>query len=144
MNHKQLVLRAKDWLIGAGGCNPVFIEKGSAKSKEMPDAIGWNSKDSIVIECKASLSDFRADKKKLFRRKPNKGMGVRRYYLFTTELYPMIPKEEIPKGWGIILTREHGHTRKISRSFSDRFKRNIKAELYYLRSRILAIQNYGK
>lgn len=144
MDHKQLVARAKDWLLSAGSCNPVFTEKGSSKSNEMPDAIGWNSKGSIIVECKVSLADFRADKKKSFRKNSKKGMGVYRYYLFPIELYSVIPKEELPKGWGIIIAQEYGNTRRRSRSFSDKFRRNIKAELYYLRNRLLEIQSYGK
>lgn len=66
MTHEELVQRAVRWLSGTRRCNPVYA--GNASCSEIPDAIGWSScwkwKGSTVIECKASLSDFRADAKK--------------------------------------------------------------------------------
>lgn len=144
LDHKQLVIRAKQWLLSAKRCNPVFTEKGSAKSNEMPDAIGWNSEGSVLVECKTSLADFRGDKRKPFRKKSRKGMGLRRYYMLTSELYSQIPEKEIPGGWGIVIAQDNGLTRQLHRKFSTKFKYSRMAELYYLRNRIIEIQNFGK
>jgi hypothetical protein len=145
LNHKQLVIRAKEWLRTAKQCNPVFTEKGSAKSNEMPDAIGWNSDGSILVECKTSLIDFKNDSKKSFRKNSKKGMGKRRYYMLTQELYKQLKETAlIPKGWGVVIAQENGLTRQAHKEFSNKFKYNMKAELYYLRNRIMEIQNFGK
>ena len=64
MTHDELCERGKRWLSGTRRCNPVFSR--CASCAEIPDAIGWSSDGSTVIECKTSLSDFYADKKKRF------------------------------------------------------------------------------
>lgn len=69
MNHAELCKRARRWLKGTRRCNPVF--SGIASCAEVPDAIGWSSchewYGSTVIECKTSVTDFYADKKKRLR-----------------------------------------------------------------------------
>lgn len=66
MTHVELVERAVRWLWGTKRCNVVLSENASCS--EVPDAIGWSTagswRGSIVVECKTSLSDFHADKKK--------------------------------------------------------------------------------
>lgn len=62
MTHDELCERALRWLSGTKRCNPVYSR--CASCSEIPDAIGWSSAGSIVIECKTSVSDFYADKKK--------------------------------------------------------------------------------
>lgn len=68
MTHDELVERALQWL-ASRRCAPIF--NNCASCSEIPDAIGWSSsykhRGSLVIECKASRSDFYADKKKRFR-----------------------------------------------------------------------------
>jgi len=68
MSHAELVERAMNWL-ASRRCAPIF--NNCASCAEIPDAIGWSSsykhRGSLVIECKASRSDFYADKKKRFR-----------------------------------------------------------------------------
>lgn len=54
---------------------------GDSTYGETPDAIGWHSRCSVVVECKISRNDFLADKKKPFRVEPKKGMGTFRFYL---------------------------------------------------------------
>jgi len=147
MTHSKFVSLAKAWLLSAKQCNPVFIERGSAKTNEIPDAIGWNSKGSIIVECKTSLSDFRADTKKPFRIDPKSGMGKFRYYLFPLKLYNRIPIEELPEGWGIgvvDVTRIYPVMSQVRCKNSKEWPFNIEAELYYMRSRVLQIQRYGR
>ncbi len=145
MKHNELVKLAKKWLLSAKQCNPVFTEKGSSKSGEMPDVIGWSSQGSIVVECKTSLADFRADIKKSFRIASEAGMGKFRYFLFTKELYDKIPQEELPEGWGITLVDyQFQSVGQVRLKRSKEWLFNIKAELYYMRNRILEIQRFGK
>lgn len=66
ITHEQLCARARRWLRGSRRCDPVF--SNIASCREIPDAIGWSSccqwEGSTVVECKTSLADFYADKKK--------------------------------------------------------------------------------
>lgn len=75
LTHRDLVLRAEKWLNNAG-CHVTFRELCACTSNnENPDVIGWVGGHSIMIECKTSRSDFHADKNKLFRHFPERGMG---------------------------------------------------------------------
>ena len=99
LTHDQLVSHAGKWLRSIG-CSVVLLEVVSyCPSGEIPDAIGWRNGRSILIECKTSRSDFRADEKKLFRRSPDMGMGDWRIYLCEEGL---IQPEELPHGWGLL------------------------------------------
>lgn len=79
-------------------CSVVISEMVSMAS-EHPDVIGFNNSQSILIECKTSKSDFKADFKKHFRRKPDLGMGNFRFYLTKKGLLNI---DEIPEKWGLI------------------------------------------
>ena len=62
MTHSELVELAsrqlKRWR-----CVPVLCELVTySSSGEIPDAIGWTSRNSILFECKASRADFLRDK----------------------------------------------------------------------------------
>jgi len=100
MTHDQLVQRAKRWLRGTGGCRIVVTEFVAGEVGEIPDAMGWGHRgQSILIECKTSRSDFFADKNKTFRRVPENGMGMRRYYMFPSGL---VEKTEVDERWGML------------------------------------------
>ncbi len=80
-------------------CGVVLSEQACA-SGEMPDAIGWKKAcHSVLVECKASRSDFLADRDKPFRQQPETGVGCERYYLAPRGL---IHIEELPAGWGLL------------------------------------------
>lgn len=68
MTHAELVERGQRWLSGTRRCDPVYA--GFASCAEIPDVIGWSScrgwRGSTVLECKTSLNDFYADRKKTF------------------------------------------------------------------------------
>lgn len=99
MKHRELVKRARKWLRIAAKCNVILAERGSSTACEIPDAIGWKSaRHSILVECKTSRADFRADAKKWFRQ-DGYGMGQQRYFLAPVGI---IPKEELPPGWGLL------------------------------------------
>lgn len=78
--HADLVLRAARWLRNTRGCSVVFTEF-ACSGGEIPDAIGWQYQHSILVECKTSRSDFMADKNKPWRRMPELGMGLERYFM---------------------------------------------------------------
>jgi len=140
MSHKELVEKAKQWLIQAKGCNPVFTEKGSQRISEMPDAIGWNGHNCYVVEAKVSMADFNADKKKPHR--TDGGMGNLRYFLVPKEIENEAMKK-LPIGWGLLSIRMNEFVSQIRLMGSNEHTRNLKAEVFYLRSRILEIQRYG-
>ncbi len=101
MTHKELVARAVKWLQGGPSmhrCSVICAELVSAGS-ESPDAIGWHWGNSELIECKASRSDFLADKHKNHRIAPHTGMGEFRWYMTPPD---MVSPEEIPEGWGLL------------------------------------------
>src|SRR5258708_21329728 len=99
LTHEQLCQRAKRWLHGTRHCNPVFSNLASCG--EVRDAIGWSSvhnwRGSTVIECKRSVSDFYADKKKHIGYKhPEHGYvsyGGRRIAASVAKLQGYIPIE---------------------------------------------------
>ena len=98
MTHAKLVSLAVRWLRHYR-CGVVLSEQACA-SGEMPDAIGWKKAcHSVLVECKVSRSDFMADGGKLFRQKPEIGVGCERYYL---ALRGLIRVDELPVGWGLL------------------------------------------
>lgn len=148
MTHKDLVKLGVNYLLNAKKCNPVFAERGSANISEVPDVIGWTSRECIIIECKASRADYLADRKKPSR-KDNKGLGSRRYYLLTKDVYDVIVCSKFTDcGWGILVATESASgvksVRQVTCKGSVVFKSNIKAERDFLRSRIMQIQRFGK
>jgi hypothetical protein len=105
--HKQLVRIAANWLKNTKKCHLVASEIIVPTISECPDAIGWLSRGwSILVECKASRSDFLADKKKPCRNELV-GLGQQRYYLTPRNL---LRPEEVPDRWGLLEVREYlGH-----------------------------------
>jgi len=79
--HQALVERAGRWLLNTRRCKLVIIEAKPYSCDEHPDAVGWLPDGvSIVVECKLSLPDYRADYGKRWR-KTSTGMGAYRYYM---------------------------------------------------------------
>lgn len=98
LTHSELVDRAERWLKNTMGCGVVLKELTSYCS-ETPDAIGFQSGHSILVECKASRADFHAGKKKLFRQFPEQGMGNYRYYMCEPGI---INSDDLPEKWGLL------------------------------------------
>lgn len=97
--HDALALRAASFIVKKFACRCVLVGQQSTKVSEWPDVIGWNSRgESVVVEAKASRSDFRADASKWSRRGEN-GVGVRRVYIAPAG---MIAVGDLPPGWGLI------------------------------------------
>ncbi|WP_312328388.1 hypothetical protein [Stenotrophomonas sp.] len=100
MTHGELVKAAGKWLRGTAGCSVVLEELCAATGNgENPDAIGWHCGRTMLIECKASRSDFLADRKKPFRADPTRGLGLYRYFMAPKGL---LRPEEIPERWGLL------------------------------------------
>lgn len=99
MTHAELVQRATRWL-HTMGCPMVFPEMVTYAG-ETPDCIGFrdSGETSLLIECKASRSDFLADAKKPHRRWPERGMGMHRYFMCRPGL---IRADELPARWGLL------------------------------------------
>ena len=97
MTHDELCERAARWLRNTKKCAFVLREAVSQVS-ETPDAIGWRYGRSVLVECKTSLSDFMADRKKPFRH-ANAGMGEERFYMTSPKLLTAVM---MPDGWGLL------------------------------------------
>lgn len=110
MTHSELVIRAEKWL-KSQGCGVVFRDdfRAVTHSGEQPDGIGWRDGLSILIECKASRSDFLSDKKKRFRADPTLGMGDWRFFMCPPDV---IKPEDLPDGWGLLYAT-HKQIKKI-------------------------------
>lgn len=98
MTHAELVKRAERWLSQSMGCGFVLTELSSL-AREIPDAIGFKKSWSYLIECKASRSDFLADRHKGFRKAHEQGMGNYRFYMTPPGL---IGVDELPDQWGLL------------------------------------------
>ncbi len=139
ISHKELVNTAFRYLKYSINCSVVFKERVGSTS-ENPDAIGFRMGFSYLIECKASRADFLADKKKLFRKRSNTGMGDERFFMAPIGL---LEPSEIPEGWGLIevgeIARKYRRieTTKDSKNFYD--ETNKRAEVSYLSSAIRRI-----
>jgi len=148
ITHDELVTIARRWLSrpwrnvnnsGHGACSIIVTEIVTG-AYENPDALGFYSGHlTVLIECKTSRSDFRADQKKVFRGTPALGMGRQRFYMAPKSL---IAVDELPDGWGLIEVN-NGKTRVVKAS--DFFERNLEAEMYVLTSLIcrLKVENEG-
>jgi len=103
LTHKELVKRAGRWLRSIG-CKVVMQELvTTAQSRETPDAIGWHHNRSILIECKASRSDYRSDRLKPARQDGHSALGHWRLYFAEPGV---IPHEGLPDGWSLYEVHE--------------------------------------
>lgn len=109
MTHDDLVSRAEKWLKNQN-CGVVFNDRFQATtfSGEQPDGLGFRSGASILIECKATRSDFLSDKNKRFRKDPSLGVGDWRFYMCPPGV---IKVEDLPDGWGLL----YAHPKKIEK-----------------------------
>jgi hypothetical protein len=109
MTHSELVERAVYWLKNSMKCLVVLSEQGGGLTYEKPDAIGWSSGKSILVECKASISDLRADFSKPSRKHPDLGIGSSKYYMVAKELETdarrVLKEAKLDEwtGWGLLV-----------------------------------------
>lgn len=99
MNHVELVEKAIKWLKNSLRCRVVLSELVAyTRSGETPDAIGWVHNKTVLVECKRSMSDFYAERKKRSRNKHMPALGAWRFYLTPPNL---LKPEKIIDGWGL-------------------------------------------
>lgn len=130
MKHHQLVDRAWRYLVNSRRCSVTIRELGSGY--EIPDVLGWHDQwASILIECKVTLSDFKNDQRKSFRKNEDEaGLGNKRFYMV-----PMILRERvlplIPERWGLLVATEK---RILIEKESAFFEKNWRAEMGLMNS----------
>jgi len=98
--HSELVERGTRWLRNSLNCSVVLSELVTeARSREIPDVIGWVNNRCILVECKCSRSDFKADLKKAARLEyfPY-ALGHWRFYLASPGIIGLV---DLPIGWGL-------------------------------------------
>lgn len=135
MTHAALVEVAASWL-AKRRCF-VLAEFAPGTCREIPDAIGWNPRGvSILIECKASRSDFLADKLKPSRY-PSEGMGQLRYYLAPSGL---LAPEDMPETWGLLEVNGRGVKEMFGAIQRVRYDQN--AEIRLLLGAARRLSNY--
>lgn len=96
--HDQHTDLAARWL-RRNGFGVVATEIAASGCREQPDAIGFRSTCSALVEVKISRTDFFADRSKPERSTPGLGVGVYRFYLCPDGL---IHPNELPPGWGLL------------------------------------------
>jgi hypothetical protein len=98
LTHKQLVRRMGLWLKNNQNYGVVVAEFIS-RIDEIPDLLGFKGADSLLIECKVTRSDFLADKAKLFRARPEEGLGDLRYFAAPEGV---IKPDDLPENSGLL------------------------------------------
>jgi hypothetical protein len=139
MTHAELIGRGVKWLRNNYKSQYRFsliLTEFFSFSDERPDIIGFSNNSSIVIECKVSLTDFKADLKKPHRQSENK-LGQMRCYLCPADL---IPKDVVPEGWGLLYAHNHMITIEIEPPWhvEDSIKKEEYKVLYSVARRVLA------
>lgn len=153
--HAQLIPIAFRWVLKNSQCGVAFKELNTMCSNgEYPDVIGFAGCGySLLVEVKVSRGDFLSDKKKSFRKEPEKGMGTHRYYCCPTGL---IKVSDLPEGWGLIYVNAQGKAMCVHNPYKRQivnktvipghggFKKNIHAEhgLMYSALRRLHIKGH--
>jgi hypothetical protein len=99
---------------GGHGCSIAIDECRTGISGEIVDAIGFRnvgnlSDGSVLIECKVSYSDFKADRLKPHR--SSGGVGNWRYFLAPEGV---IPIAELPVRWGLVEITSRGHFKTVA------------------------------
>ena len=98
MTHAELVERAAKWLSREHVV--VGTELGTWGVSEYPDALGWfDSAGTTLVECKATIEDFRRDRTKSARRNPETGLGNYRWYMTPPGLLTV---DDLPERWGLL------------------------------------------
>ncbi|WP_407579010.1 hypothetical protein [Citrobacter koseri] len=100
LTHSELCMLACKFLRN-NGFKVAFHDRFRAWTPcgEQADAIGFRNGASCLIEAKCSRTDLMADKKKLFRIMPEKGMGDWRFFLSEPGIVEI---NDLPEGWGLL------------------------------------------
>ena len=98
--HDDLTIRAIRWLRGTKRCHLAVAELVTVACV-IPDAMGWNSRESHLVEVKVSRADFHRDKRKtahMAKMLP----GKFRWYMTPKGL---LTPSDLPEGWGLLEVR---------------------------------------
>ena len=98
MTHEDLRKAAVKWLTNTKGCSVILSEMDSLAS-EIPDAIGFQAHQSILVECKVSRADFFRNDGKQHVANGN-GVGQYRYFLTPPN---MVTSLEVPDPYGLLV-----------------------------------------
>ena len=142
--HRELCLKGAKYLKNKGihafhVCKYVVCEL--ERAGESPDVFGFGGYTTQLIEVKVSRSDFLSDKKKYWRKYPEKGIGSFRSYLCPEGL---INESDLPKNWGLLWVNEKGliteivkpkdsecnHTEEINLILSIMRREGIKSQIF--------------
>jgi hypothetical protein len=145
--HHTLCLLAEKFL-KAQNFGVVFRDgfKAITYNGEQPDAIGFRSNTSCLIEVKVSRADFLRDKLKTFRANPELGVGSWRFYLCPPGI---ITIDDLPEGWGLLYAVEgkikkvHGwppNTRWSTPPFAGRTNKDAEMSMMYSALRRMELQ----
>lgn len=140
MTHADLVAVAARWLRKTKGCGVVFTEHTAGF--EHPDAMGWKSGFSYLVECKVSRADFFADQKKPGRSVESERPGFKCWYLTPPGL---VTHDELPTGWGLLEWngRQVNVRHDVPRSYDDRDTDTLRKEIYRLYCEVRRYQLHG-
>lgn len=142
MTHSDLVDIGYNWILKR--CGFAFKEF-KCLSNEIPDVLGFRSEGTFLLEVKVSRQDFLKDKNKLFRLKPELGVGDWRFFIVTSGL---ISVDELPDMWGLLEVDEKGKVIEVYNPFGKgnvyskwkRHTKNIKAETQFMYSALRRLQ----
>lgn len=151
MTHAELVKRAARWLRNTMNCGVVLVEHGGGL--EIHDAIGWKrGLQSILVECKVSREDFRADFKKNSRVACMANVEDRP----AAHCYYMMPKSlgvlafDVPDPWGLLLVGDDSDIVRIVkpipealREIDTRSRHVLRNELHQLYREVRRYQLHG-
>lgn len=135
MTHAELVQMAADWLRTQHGVTRILTEpnarKYGATSAEIPDVFGVHAVYTVIIECKVSHADFKADMAKPSRRGSAPGIGAHRFYCCPEHL---IETHEIEvgtklEGWGLLYATADGLRKVLSPMLFRAHQRALLEEL---------------
>lgn len=132
--HDFLVRRAARWAAAQG--YPIVVSELSLGYGEEADVLAFKTHQSLLIECKASRSDFLSDRRKPFRREPAMGMGHKRMY-FAPE--GLIAHDELPERWGLVEYLPDGKLRVMGGTYFR--ERDIQKECDVLMSVLRRVGN---
>jgi len=113
MTHLELCVKAAIYL-RSNGIQPFYRCQYSVceleRLGESPDAFGWGSSTTQLIEVKVSRSDFLSDKKKYWRKIPEYGIGRYRSYLCPEGI---IKESDLPEYWGLLYINQKGKITEV-------------------------------
>lgn len=144
MTHAELVEAAARWA-ERRRYRVVLRDVQCVLVSEQPDVIAWKSHGaSLLVECKATRSDFLRDRKKAWRRDPEAGMGYERYYAVPSLSVVADVGASWLGGWGLLLVDPRGRV-SVAKKGGPFTSRNERAERALLVSAVCRVtEGWGR